>query len=277
MSNDSHQGIFIPYSGKPEEIKINIESGDIRWKLNCELTDHITLWAKNYKLSLFCDDLSFKKFLPTNPLATRLVFNLFGNEYPAVVRGNVVLLDDEKKLTIRDLSLLLKASLVAFRTEEIATCLLTDLFQFKLADNLTFKPYSCTIQILCRDVAGKENKSQFKRSFHQICYLGEDMEFASVDDWNFIVVQVKNIHRIKMKSSGPILKVLIDGKESVFRDESIINNKENCNILCRLLLSAEEVTYSEYVFENDITTNLFENIDLLRHQFNKSSMKPVDY
>ena len=30
MSSELHQGIFIPYVGKPEEIKINIESGDIK-------------------------------------------------------------------------------------------------------------------------------------------------------------------------------------------------------------------------------------------------------
>ena len=76
---------------------------------------------------------------------------------------------------------------------------------------------------------------------------------------------------------GPILNVFIDGKEAVFRNESIINNKKNCNILCRLLLSAEEVKYSEYVYNNIITTNLFENIDKLRHQLKKSSLYPVDY
>ena len=69
MSNELYQGIFIPYSGRPEEIKINNESGDIWQKLNCKLTDHVTLWAKNYKLSLFCDDFSIKKHLPMNPLA----------------------------------------------------------------------------------------------------------------------------------------------------------------------------------------------------------------
>ncbi len=107
------------------------------------------------------------------------------------------------------------------------------------------------------------------------------MESVALNDWDYIVVQVKNIHRIKIdeseKSLRPILKVLIDGKESVFRDESIINNEKNSEILCKLLLLAEEVTYSEYVFKNEISTNLFENIDKLRHQFKKSSLKSVDY
>ncbi len=130
-------------------------------------------------------------------------------------------------------------------------------------------------------MAGKENKSQFKKTIQRICYLWEDVESVAVDDWDHIVVQVKNIHRIKMveseESLGPTLKFLIDGKESVFRDESIINNKKNSNILCRLLLSAEEVKYSEYVFKNDIITNLIENVNKLRHQFKKSSLKPLDY
>ena len=201
--------------------------------LNCELTDHVTLWAKDHKLSLFCNDVSVKNNLPINPLATHLVTKLFGNTYPAEIRGDVVLLDDEKKLTIKDLSSLLNASLIAFRTEEIASCLLADLFQFKSPkNNLSSKTNSCTIQILCRDVAGKENKSQFKQVLQnvRICYLGEDMESVAVNDWDYIVVQVKNIHRIKMAESeeflGPILNVFIDVKEAVFRDESIINNKK---------------------------------------------------
>ena len=168
-----------------------------------------------------------------------------------------------------------------FHIEEIATCLLTDLFQLKFLNNFSSKKKSCGIHILCREVAGKENKSQFKWHFQRICYLSEDMESVALNDWDYIVVQVKNIHHIKIdeseKSLRPILKVLIDGKESVFRDESIINNEKNSEILCKLLLSAEEVTYSEYVFKNEISTNLFENIDKLRHQFKKSSLKPVDY
>jgi hypothetical protein len=36
MSGKLYQGIFIPYSGKPEEVKLNIESGGIRRKLNCK-------------------------------------------------------------------------------------------------------------------------------------------------------------------------------------------------------------------------------------------------
>src|SRR6266542_4124355 len=139
MSNELYQGIFIPYSGRPEEIKINIESGDIQRKLNCKLTDHVTLWAKNYKLSLFCDDFSIKKHLPMNPLATHLVLNLFGNIYPAEIRGDIILLDDKKKLSIKDLSSLLKASLNEFRIEEIATHLLTDLFQLKFLNNYSSK------------------------------------------------------------------------------------------------------------------------------------------
>ncbi|RIA87910.1 hypothetical protein C1645_877756 [Glomus cerebriforme] len=280
MTSESYQGIFIPYSGKPEEIKINIESGDIRQKLNCEFTDHVTLWAKNHNLCLFCDDFSVKKHLPANPLATRLVYNLFGN-YPSVIRGNVLLLDDEKKVTIKDLSSLLKEPLDAFHTEEIANCLLTDLLQSKFPNNFSSEKNSCTIQILCREVAGKENKSQFQSKIHRMCYVGEDMESVSVDDWDYIVVQAKNIHRIKMvdskKSLRPILKVFIDGKQSVFRDESIINNKKNSETLCRFLLSANEVLYSEYVYENDIIANLIENINKLRHQFKKSSLKPLDY
>ncbi|GET00379.1 hypothetical protein GLOIN_2v1594863 [Rhizophagus clarus] len=104
------------------------------------------------------------------------------------------------------------------------------------------------------------------------------MEFADVNDWDFIVVQAKYIHRLKMtKSSGPTLEVLIDGKESLFRDESIINNEKNCNTLCKLLLSADDVCYSEYAFKNDIITKLFENIDKLRRKFNKPSMRQMPY
>jgi len=77
-------------------------------------------------------------------------------------------------------------------------------------------------------------------------------------------------------AESTIVTVFIDGKESVFQDESIIHNKKNGNILGILLLSAEEVKYSEYVY-NNITTNLFENIDKLRHQLKKSSLYPVDY
>ncbi len=97
-----------------------------------------------------------------NPLATRLVLNLFGNIYPAEIRGDIILLDDEKKLSIKDLSSLLKASLNEFHIEEIATRLLTDLFQLKFLNNFSSKKKSCEIHILCREVAGKENKSQFK-------------------------------------------------------------------------------------------------------------------
>src|SRR6185312_8943624 len=101
MSSKLYQGIFIPYSGRPEEVEINIESGGIRQKLNCELTDNVTLRVKDYKLCLFCDDMGIRKCLPVNPLATRLVCSLFGNTtYPAPVVGNIHLLDDEKNLTI---------------------------------------------------------------------------------------------------------------------------------------------------------------------------------
>ncbi|RHZ82146.1 hypothetical protein Glove_114g100 [Diversispora epigaea] len=283
MSSKLYQGIFIPYSGKPEEVELNIESGGIRRKLNCELTDNATLRAKDYKLCLFCDDVGFKKRLPVNPLSTRLACSLFGNTtYHLPVVGNTLLLDDEKNLTVKDLSSLLKASTDIPHTEEIANCLIADLFQVKVPYEVSFKKEFRVIHILCREVSGKENMSQLKPTFQRICYLGDDMESLSIDNdyWNYIVVQVKNIDRIKtteLKKPLKPFRVFIDGKESVFQDESIINNKKISNILSMLLLSAEEVTYSEHGYKNDITTNLVEKIDELRNKFDKSSLKQLDY
>src|SRR6185436_17480590 len=154
--------------------------------------------------------------------------------------------------------------------------------QVKVPYEVSFKKEFSDIHIVCREVAGKENASQLKPTIQRICYLGDDTESLSIDNdyWNYIVVQVKNIDRIKTTESKKLLKpfrVLIDGKESVFQDESIINNKKISNILSMLLLSAEEVTYSEHGYKNDITTNLVEKIDELRNKFDKSSLKQVDY
>ncbi|CAG8637683.1 18479_t:CDS:1 [Acaulospora morrowiae] len=281
MSSKLYQGIFIPYSGRPEEVELNIESGSIQRKLNCKLTDYVTLWAKDYKLCLFCDDVGVKKDLSVNPLATRLACSLFGNTtYHLPVLGNTLLLDDEKNLTFKDLSTLLNAPTDIPHTEEIANCLIADLFQVKVPYEISFKKEFRTIHIVCREVSGKENMSQLP--FPHMCYLGEDMESLLIENtyWNYIVVQVKNIDCIKMTESKRSLdpfRVFIDEKLSVFQDESIINNKKISNILSMLLVSAEEVDYSEHGYKNDITTNLVEKINEIRNKFDKSSLKKLNY
>ncbi|CAG8744759.1 11226_t:CDS:1, partial [Acaulospora morrowiae] len=220
MPRKLYRGIFIPYSGNPEVVKLNIESGGIRRKLNCELTDNATLRAKGYKLCLFCDDVGIMKGLPVNPLATRLACSLFGNTtYHLPVVGNTLLLDDEKNLTVEDLNSLLKAPTDIPHTKEIANCLMADLLQVKVLYEFSFEKEFRVIHIVCREVSGKENMSQLKPAFQRICYLGKDMESLSIDNdyWNYIVVPVKNIDRIKttkLRKSLRPFRVLIDGKES---------------------------------------------------------------
>ncbi|GBC08426.1 hypothetical protein RclHR1_00810018 [Rhizophagus clarus] len=280
----SYQGIFVPYSGKPQEININIESGDIRQKLNCELSDHITLWAKGYRLCLFCDDSSVEKKLPKNAIATRLVSNLSGMNYNADVQGNILLLDDEKKLTIKDLSSLMKSTVNAPQIKDVANLLLSDLLQL-IELRKTFHNFSsvrinlirsssnpCSIHILSRDVIRKEGISQFKikKYYKRVCYLKEDMEPVSPEEWDLIMVQIKNLHRIKLANLEESLKqnlnVLIDEKEAVLRDESIMNNEKNRNIFCRLILIANQIGGTGYPFDDDVQ-NLFNNIDKLRNYF----------
>jgi hypothetical protein len=278
----SYQGILIPYSGKPQEIKINIESGDIRQKLNCELSDHVTLWANGYKLCLFCDDSSIEKNLPPNPITTRLISDLSGMNYNEVIRGNILLLDDEKKLTIKDLSSLIKATVDAPNIKDVATCLLTEFHQLielrktfhnfssLRVDFLRSMLKSCVIHIIRRDVTGKESLSQYKRYHQRACYLGEDMESVDPDEWDLIIVQVKNLYRIKIaeleESLGQKLDVMIDEKEAVLRDESIINNEKNRNTFCRLILTANKVKCTGYPFDDDVR-DLFNNINKLRNHF----------
>lgn len=278
----SYQGIFIPYSGKPQEITINIESGDIRRKLNCELSDHVTLWAKGYKLCLFCDDSSVEKKLPKNPITTRLIFNLSGMDYKEVIQGNILLLDDEKKLTIKDLSSLMKVTVDAPNIKDVATCILANFYQLielrksfqnfsSLGVNfLRSLSKSCIIHIVCREVTGKESLSQYKRYHRRACYLREDMEPVVPEEWDFIIVQIRNLHRIKIaeleESLGQNLEVMIDEKEAVLRDESIINNEKICSTFCRLMLTANKVECTGYPFDDDVQ-GLFKDIDKLRNNF----------
>jgi hypothetical protein len=68
---------------------------------------------EGYKLCLFCDDSGVDKNLPKNPITTRLIFNLSGIDYKEVIQGNILLLDDESKLTIKGLSSLMKVTVDA--------------------------------------------------------------------------------------------------------------------------------------------------------------------
>ncbi|CAG8551642.1 12776_t:CDS:1 [Acaulospora colombiana] len=279
----SYQGIFIPYTGRPQEITVNLESGGIRQKLNCEYSDHVTLWAKDYKLCLFCDDYGASKNLPKNPMTTRLISCLSGMVYDEPIRGNIVLLDDEKELTIKDLSLLMKTSIGAPSIKKVVNCLLADFRQLvesrkkphdsrRNTEIFSLKSVSnpCRIQIVCREVTGKEAMSQFKKDFQRACYLEEDSELVDIDDWDLIVVQVKNLHRIKLdleKSLIQNIEVMIDEKEAVLRDESIVNNEDSRSVFCKLLLAAREVKAAGYQFENEDIQGLTTSVDEIRNQF----------
>ncbi|PKK60025.1 hypothetical protein RhiirC2_857061 [Rhizophagus irregularis] len=96
------------------------------------------------------------------------------------------------------------------------------------------------------------------------------MESVAPEEWDLIIVQIKNLHRIKIaeleESLGQNLDVMIDEKEAVLRDESIINNEKNRNTFCRLILTANKVKCTGYPFDDDIQ-GLFNDIDKLRNNF----------
>ncbi|CAJ0844799.1 12619_t:CDS:2, partial [Entrophospora sp. SA101] len=99
-----YRGIYIPVNGPPEVKRINNTSEEICRLLECTNNQHITICdLDNYDLAILYDDDGYAKSLPQNPLATRLIYQRMGRDDLPPIRGPVVLVDDYRKLSLKDL------------------------------------------------------------------------------------------------------------------------------------------------------------------------------
>ena len=126
-----YQGIYIPVCGPPEVKIINASFGEICHLLECTSSWHITIYdLENYDLALLYDDDAYAKSLPLNPLATRLIYQRIGRDNLPPIRGPVILVDDYRKLSLKDLCKLLKIPYNRERSENASRKMLEDVQAF---------------------------------------------------------------------------------------------------------------------------------------------------
>ncbi|CAJ0851165.1 8826_t:CDS:1 [Entrophospora sp. SA101] len=126
-----YRGIYIPVNGPPEVKRINNTSEEICRLLECTNNQHITICdLDNYDLAILYDDDGYAKSLPQNPLATRLIYQRMGRDDLPPIRGPVVLVDDYRKLSLKDLRKLLKIPYNRERIENASRKMLEDVQAF---------------------------------------------------------------------------------------------------------------------------------------------------
>ncbi|CAG8834308.1 6998_t:CDS:1, partial [Gigaspora margarita] len=97
--------------------RINNSNEEICRLLEYTNSWHITIYdLENYDLALLYDDDAYTKSLPLNPLATRLIYQRMGQDDLPPIRGPVILVDDYRKLSLKDLCKLLK---IPYNREQI--------------------------------------------------------------------------------------------------------------------------------------------------------------
>lgn len=111
MSSKIFHGILIPYQGAPKLISLTLK--EIEGVLECERTTGYTAeyldWF-GYHITIFGADHSSDKVAARNPLAS-IITKEWGT-----IRGNAVILDDNKDLTIEDFRKIIEIS------KEIPSC-----------------------------------------------------------------------------------------------------------------------------------------------------------